>query len=177
MIKYSGWWVEIVRYIWRTRDLPVVEPEDNAQEKQRPAYRMTAQQTVLLQKIEAVVGRDADEEDWFSTQVEEEEEEDELGQEQEEEVHVTNKQTAGRSGPNSTAHDGVKSEDGNMVMCGVELGQQSCDGDMSTATYQGDMSTATYQGDMAEAAYQGDVRGKVSGHVMVICPRRHIRMI
>ena len=88
MIKYSGWWVEIVRYIWRTRDLPVVEPkEDVVQENQRPAYRFTTQQAVLLRKIEAVVGRDPEEEDWFSTQVEEEEEEEqELSQEQEEEL-------------------------------------------------------------------------------------------
>ena len=74
-----------------------------------------------------------------------------------EDSHVTNKQTAGRSGPNSTAHDGVKSEDGKTVMCGAGLGQQSRDGDMSTATYQGDMAEATYQGDMAEATYQGDM--------------------
>lgn len=40
MIKYSGWWLEIIRYIWRTYELPMardIEEEDEVQGN-RPPY-------------------------------------------------------------------------------------------------------------------------------------------
>ncbi|PVI04179.1 hypothetical protein DM02DRAFT_519194, partial [Periconia macrospinosa] len=75
MIKYSGWWLEIVRYIWRTHALPKIstkerEGADEVEEK-RPPYQLTAQQARLLQKIKDIAGHDGDEseEDWLETSV------------------------------------------------------------------------------------------------------------
>lgn len=67
MVKYSGWWLEIVRYIWRTHALPQIkdnEKEGETQDK-RPPYQLTSRQDMWLQKIQAIVGRDGDDDDWF----------------------------------------------------------------------------------------------------------------
>ena len=86
MIKYSGWWLSIIRYIWRTHELEEVSPqateesgeagdrggeedrdldgEGEAKEGlrgKRPRYRLTGGQMKWLWKIKQVVGEDEDE--------------------------------------------------------------------------------------------------------------------
>jgi superfamily II DNA helicase RecQ len=77
MDKYSGWWLEVIRYIWRTHALPEVEygEEDEVVEGMRPPYQLTGQQSVLLQSIQSVVGEDGEDEDedWFDADESEEE--------------------------------------------------------------------------------------------------------
>ncbi|PVH90093.1 hypothetical protein DM02DRAFT_607707, partial [Periconia macrospinosa] len=65
MIKYSGWWLEIVRYIWRTHALPEIsrkerEGEEEVQGK-RPPYQLTVQQAASLRKIEAILDEEQEE--------------------------------------------------------------------------------------------------------------------
>jgi hypothetical protein len=84
MIKYSNVWLEIIAYIWRTHELPVVRPSssnnddggDEETEGRRPPYHISGKQYMWMEKIKAVVGReeggsDADSDD--STESEEEE--------------------------------------------------------------------------------------------------------
>lgn len=86
MVKYSGWWLEIMRYIWRTYALPEISIEEREGEEEvqgkRPPYRLTALQAGMIRDIQAIVGRDVaeGEEDWF----EDTDSDDELDEEQEE---------------------------------------------------------------------------------------------
>jgi len=90
MIKYSGWWLEIIRYIWRTHALPVVSKANKEREVegQRPPYQLTGRQFAWLQKVQLVVGRDRDKEDEWKDALDgdPESEDDELDAEQEEKV-------------------------------------------------------------------------------------------
>lgn len=66
MVKYSGWWLEMIRYIWRSHGLLEVQYKEGQAdvEGRRPPYRLTVRQEVLLQKMQAIVGQDQ-EDDWF----------------------------------------------------------------------------------------------------------------
>jgi superfamily II DNA helicase RecQ len=65
MVKYSNVWVEIIAYIWRTHEMPVVKPNDDEEmENQRPPYHINSRQDSCLERIKMIVGRD-EEEDWF----------------------------------------------------------------------------------------------------------------
>ena len=66
MVKYSNVWLEIIAYIWRTHELPVVTPSNSEEEVEgkRPPYRISAKQHMCIEKIKRIVGQDK-EEDWF----------------------------------------------------------------------------------------------------------------
>jgi hypothetical protein len=79
MGKYAGWWLSIIRYIWRTHDVKAQETEAvEAQEAEadeeengdggskgvrgrRPPYRLTASQNSWLWKIKQVTCEDEEE--------------------------------------------------------------------------------------------------------------------
>ena len=91
MLKYSGCWLSMVRYIWRTHELEEVAAHATERDKdgdededgggirgKRPRYQLTAGQTKWLWKIKQVVGEDDDEEGGeTSTEEDGESEEDE----------------------------------------------------------------------------------------------------
>ena len=60
MVKYSNVWLEIISYVWRTHELPVVRPSDGEDEVEgkRPPYRITPRQEQCIRKIRSIVGRD-----------------------------------------------------------------------------------------------------------------------
>ncbi|CAN9302546.1 unnamed protein product [Alternaria alternata] len=66
MVKYSNVWLEIIAYIWRTHELPVVTPSNSEEEVEgkRPLYCISAKQHMCIEKIKRIVGQDK-EEDWF----------------------------------------------------------------------------------------------------------------
>lgn len=53
MVKYSNVWLEIIAYIWRTHELPVVTPGNSEEEVEgkRPPYRVSAKQDMCMTKI------------------------------------------------------------------------------------------------------------------------------
>jgi hypothetical protein len=78
MVKYAGWWLSIIRYIWRTHELEAVDVQEKEAEAdenknddsdggsrgvsgRRPRYRLTASRTVWLWKIKQVAGEDEEE--------------------------------------------------------------------------------------------------------------------
>lgn len=69
MAKYSERWLEAVRYVWRTHAMPQASPAEDGEddedvEGKRPAYELTAKQSMWLRRIQAVAGRD-EEDEWF----------------------------------------------------------------------------------------------------------------
>jgi hypothetical protein len=83
MVKYSNVWLEIISYVWRTHELPVVRPSDSEDEVEgkRPPYRITPKQEQCIKKIRRIVGRDRaadeveetesdDKDDWLDDQQE-----------------------------------------------------------------------------------------------------------
>ncbi|KAH5617489.1 hypothetical protein HBI23_255720 [Parastagonospora nodorum] len=96
MLKYSGVWVQIIAYIWRTHALPVVRPrrsedddDDNDEDKEegrRPPYRMTAQQKRCLERLQELRGQDQVEEDWFDDGASDHSDPELLDEQQEEEL-------------------------------------------------------------------------------------------
>jgi len=99
MIKYSGWWIAIVRYIWRTHELDVVsqieegragisrdesEGEEESVWERRPPYRLTGKQAVALKKIQLALAQDK--EDDFSELDSEKSEDDSMDEQQEQKL-------------------------------------------------------------------------------------------
>jgi hypothetical protein len=66
MVKYSNVWLELIAYIWRTHELPVVKPSDDGEEVEgkQPPYRLSGRQYVCMERMKMVVGRDK-EQDWL----------------------------------------------------------------------------------------------------------------
>ncbi|KAL5371306.1 hypothetical protein DPSP01_014356 [Paraphaeosphaeria sporulosa] len=97
MIKYSNVWLEIIAYVWRTHELPVVTPGNSEEEVagKRPPYHISAKQHMFVEKIKWIVGKDK-EEDWFDematdsddtdtdTDTDDDDDDDRLDEEQEE---------------------------------------------------------------------------------------------
>ena len=86
MQRYSGWWLAIIRYLWRTQHLPEMEPQADKGDDEtgglrgrRPHYRLTGRQLACLSRIEREVGQDRivwDTREDEETDKDEEEEED-----------------------------------------------------------------------------------------------------
>jgi hypothetical protein len=88
MVKYSDVWVAIIAYIWRTHELPVVDPcNDSEVEGRRPPYHINGRQYVCMERIKMIVGCDEEEEDedWLD-ELESDGSEDERLDEQQEEA-------------------------------------------------------------------------------------------
>jgi hypothetical protein len=66
MVKYSNVWLELIAYIWRTHELPVVKPSDDGEEVEgkQPPYCLSGRQYVCIERMKMVVGRDK-EQDWL----------------------------------------------------------------------------------------------------------------
>jgi hypothetical protein len=65
MIKYNNVWLEIIAYIWRTHDLPIVRPQNDVEvEDRRPPFHINGRQSMCIDWIKAIVGHDG-QEDWF----------------------------------------------------------------------------------------------------------------
>jgi hypothetical protein len=66
MVKYSNVWLEIIAYIWRTYELPVVKLSDDGEEVEgkQLLYRLSGRQYVCIERMKMVVGRDK-EQDWL----------------------------------------------------------------------------------------------------------------
>ena len=66
MVRYSGHWMSVMRYIWRTRNLLVVGRQNiGGVQGRRPPYRLTMRQQAALRKLEEAVGEDKSEDDVF----------------------------------------------------------------------------------------------------------------
>lgn len=88
MIKYSNIWLEIIAYIWRTHELPVVSPRsDEEVEGHRPPYHMSGKQNACMDRIKRVVGNRRAE-DWFEELEDSEEDDIDDAQQEELEGHV-----------------------------------------------------------------------------------------
>ncbi|CAN9476995.1 unnamed protein product [Alternaria alternata] len=63
IVKYSNVWLEIIAYIWRTHELPVVTPSNSEEEVEgkRLLYRISAKQHMCIEKIKRIVGQDKEE--------------------------------------------------------------------------------------------------------------------
>jgi hypothetical protein len=85
MIKYSNVWLEIIAYIWRTHEMPVVELHDNEEEGKRPPYHINGRQYVCMERIKMIVGRDK-EEDWLDEMASDDSSDDDRLDEQQEEA-------------------------------------------------------------------------------------------
>ena len=71
MKKYRLVWLQVIAYVWRTYELPVVQPDsrDEAQGR-RPPYRLTSEQKACLEEMKEITGYDPEEE--AAAEVEEE---------------------------------------------------------------------------------------------------------
>jgi superfamily II DNA helicase RecQ len=95
MVKYSNVWLEIIAYVWRTHELPVVKPSDSKGEVEgkRPPYHFSARQYMCIERMKMAAGHDR-EEDWLDGIVSDDDgdgdDDDRLDEEQEEalEGHV-----------------------------------------------------------------------------------------
>jgi hypothetical protein len=95
MVKYSNVWLEIIAYVWRTYELPVVKPSDSKGEVEgkRPPYHFSARQYMCIERMKMAAGHDR-EEDWLDGIASEDDDDDDddnrLDKEQEEalEGHV-----------------------------------------------------------------------------------------
>jgi hypothetical protein len=90
MVKYSDVWVAIIAYIWRTHELPVVDPRNDGKvEGRRPPYHINSRQYVCMERIKMIVGRhdgeEEEDEDWLD-ELESDGSEDERLDEQQEEA-------------------------------------------------------------------------------------------
>jgi hypothetical protein len=88
MIKYSNVWIEIIAYIWRTHEMPVVTPhndDEDEREGRRPPYHISGKQYSCMERIRMIVGRD-EEENWFDELDSEDSDDDERLDEQQQEV-------------------------------------------------------------------------------------------
>jgi hypothetical protein len=66
MVKYSNVWLEIIAYIWRTHELPVVKLSNDGEEVEgkRPLYCLSGRQYACMERMKMIVGRDK-EQDWL----------------------------------------------------------------------------------------------------------------
>ncbi|CAN9206868.1 unnamed protein product [Alternaria alternata] len=57
IVKYSNVWLEIIAYIWRTHELPVVTPSNSEEEVEgkRLLYRISAKQHMCIEKIKRII--------------------------------------------------------------------------------------------------------------------------
>jgi hypothetical protein len=88
IIKYSNVWIEIIAYIWRTHEMPVVTPyndDEDEREGRRLLYYISGKQYSCIERIRMIVGRD-EEENWFDELDSEDSDDDERLDEQQQEV-------------------------------------------------------------------------------------------
>ncbi|EUC26608.1 hypothetical protein COCCADRAFT_73841, partial [Bipolaris zeicola 26-R-13] len=59
MKKYRLVWLQVIAYIWRTYELPVVQPDlrDEVQGR-RPPYRLTSEQKACLEEMKEIIGEE-----------------------------------------------------------------------------------------------------------------------
>ncbi|KAJ6194071.1 hypothetical protein J3E72DRAFT_199128, partial [Bipolaris maydis] len=63
MKKYRSVWLQVIAYIWRTYELPVVQPGSSDEvQGRRPPYRLTSEQKECLEELRDLTGYDAEEE-------------------------------------------------------------------------------------------------------------------
>ncbi|KAL6169127.1 hypothetical protein ACJQWK_05485 [Exserohilum turcicum] len=63
MKKYRSVWLQIIAYIWRTYELPVVQPGSSDEvQGRRPPYRLTSEQKVCLEELKGLTGYNPEEE-------------------------------------------------------------------------------------------------------------------
>jgi hypothetical protein len=60
MVKYSNVWLELIAYIWRTHELPVIKLSDDGEEVEgkQLLYCLSGRQYVCIERMKMVVGRD-----------------------------------------------------------------------------------------------------------------------
>ncbi|KAI1676246.1 Superfamily II DNA helicase [Pyrenophora tritici-repentis] len=61
--KYRSVWLQVIAYIWRTYELPIVQPgSSDGVQGRRPAYRLTSEQKECLEELKDLTGYNAEEE-------------------------------------------------------------------------------------------------------------------